>query len=64
MGQQGRSSTVEMARFQEPHGGETRTVGNWKAAVTVNKMALLLLRKVLKIIGSLISDLTHSYAYI
>ena len=27
MGQLGRPSTVEMARFQEPHGGETRTVG-------------------------------------
>ena len=28
MGQQERPSTVEMARFQEPHGGETGTVGN------------------------------------
>ena len=27
IGQLGRPSTVEMARFQEPHGGETRTVG-------------------------------------
>ena len=27
IGQLERPSTVEMARFQEPHGGETRTVG-------------------------------------
>ena len=27
IGQLGRQRTVEMARFQEPHGGETRTVG-------------------------------------